>query len=66
MDEWDVVQGIFHKHLNYGENIPKALKLETSGHWDNALREYEAALHSMDDQDNLNDYCYEALYKVCF
>jgi hypothetical protein len=65
MDEWDVVRGIFHKHLNYVENIHKALKWETSGHWDKALREYEAALYSMDDQDILSDYCYEALYKVC-
>ncbi|PNF15874.1 hypothetical protein B7P43_G07978, partial [Cryptotermes secundus] len=63
MDEWDVVRGIFHKYLNCGENVHKALKWETSGHWDKARMEYEAALSSMDDQDGLSDYYYEALYK---
>lgn len=64
MDEWDVVRGIFHKYLNCGENVHKALKWETSGHWNKAIMEYEAALSSMDDQDCLSDYYYEALYKV--
>jgi hypothetical protein len=65
MDEWDVVQGIFQKHLNYGENIHRALQWEASGHWDNARRGYETALSSMDGENILSDYCYEALYEVC-
>jgi hypothetical protein len=63
MDEWDVVRGIFHKHLNCGENIYKALQWETSAHWFEAKREYEAALSA--GQDTFNDYCYEQMYKVC-
>jgi hypothetical protein len=63
MDEWDVVQGIFHKHLNCGENIRNALQWETSGHWSQAEGEYAAALSS--SQGTFDDYCIERMYKVC-
>jgi hypothetical protein len=61
MYEWDVVRGIFHEHLNCGENIRKALQWEASGHWFQAKGEYEAALSS----GHNTDYCTEQMYKVC-
>ncbi|XP_021932903.1 DNA-dependent protein kinase catalytic subunit-like isoform X3 [Zootermopsis nevadensis] len=63
MDEWDVVRGIFQKHLNYDENIHRALQWEISGNWYNARKEYEAALSSMDGDNILTDYYIEAMYK---
>jgi hypothetical protein len=65
MDEWDVVRGIFQKHLDCGQNIQKALQWEASGHWYDAKREYETVLSSMDYENILSDYYIEALYKVC-
>jgi hypothetical protein len=63
MDEWDVVRGIYYKHLNCGEKIHNALQWETSGHWFQAKDEYVAALTS--GQDAFSDYCFEQMYKVC-
>lgn len=64
MDEWDVVRGIYHKHLDCGEYIHRALQWETSGHWFQAKGEYYAALSSS-SQNIFTDYCYVQLYKVC-
>lgn len=63
MDEWDVVRGIFHTHLNCGEPIRKALQWETSGHWFQAKGEYEDALSSGDG--TFDDYCIVQMYEVC-